>query len=69
MCEWKCIAVTKNIAVLGSTGSIGVQTLDVARKHNIKVHALTANRSIDLLEKQAREFRPSLVAVADTDSA
>lgn len=61
--------MTKNIAVLGSTGSIGIQTLDVARKHNIKVHALTANRSIDLLEKQAREFRPSLVAVADTDSA
>lgn len=61
--------MTKNIIVLGSTGSIGVQTLDVARMHNIGVKALTANRSIELLEKQAREFRPSLVAVADEESA
>ncbi len=61
--------MTTNIAVLGSTGSIGVQTLDVARKHNIKVHALTANKSIDLLEQQAREFHPELVAVVDRDCA
>lgn len=61
--------MTTNIAVLGSTGSIGVQTLDVARKHHIKVHALTANRSIDLLEKQAREFHPEFVAVVDKDLA
>ncbi len=61
--------MTTNIAVLGSTGSIGVQTLDVARKHNIKVHALTANKSIGLLEQQAREFHPELVAVVDRDCA
>ena len=61
--------MTKNISVLGSTGSIGVQTLDVAKMHGIKVSALTANRSIDLLEKQAREFEPEMVAVLDHDSA
>ena len=61
--------MTENIIVLGSTGSIGVQTLDVARMHRIGVKALTANKSIELLEKQAREFRPELVAVYDEDSA
>ena len=61
--------MTENIIVLGSTGSIGVQTLDVARMHKIGVKALTANKSIDLLEKQAREFSPGLVAVFDEDSA
>ncbi len=61
--------MTGNITVLGSTGSIGVQTLDVARMHGIKVSALTANRSIDLLEKQAREFCPKMVAVLDPDCA
>lgn len=55
----------KNISVLGSTGSIGTQTLDVARKHNVKVSAITANRNIKLLEEQAREFKPSLVCVGD----
>ena len=61
--------MTKNIAVLGSTGSIGVQTLDVARKHGIRVCARTANRNTELLEKQAREFRPGLVAVGDEECA
>lgn len=61
--------MTQAIAVLGSTGSIGVQTLDVARMHNIKVVALTAQRSIRLLEKQAREFQPVMVAVGDKDAA
>ena len=55
----------QNISVLGSTGSIGTQTLDVARKHSVKVSAITANRNIELLEKQAREFKPSLVCVGD----
>ena len=50
----------KNISVLGSTGSIGTQTLDVARKHNVKVSAITANKNIKLLEEQAREFKPLL---------
>ncbi len=61
--------MTQAIAVLGSTGSIGVQTLDVARMHNIKVVALTAQRSIRLLEQQAREFQPVMVAVGDKDAA
>ena len=54
-----------SIALLGSTGSIGVQTLDVARNLGIKVSALTAYSDIDLLEKQAREFRPPMVAIGD----
>ena len=58
-----------NISVLGSTGSIGVQTLDVARMHGIKVCALTANKSMELLEKQAREFMPEMVGVLDEKSA
>lgn len=61
--------MTENIAVLGSTGSIGVQTLDVARMNHIKISALTANRRIDILEKQAREFLPDIVGVLDENSA
>ncbi len=61
--------MTKNISVLGSTGSIGVQTLDVARMHAIKVSALTANTNVELLEKQAREFRPEMVGVLDENVA
>ena len=50
----------KTIAVLGSTGSIGTQTLDVVREHgDIRVGALGAGSNIDLLEKQIREFRPA----------
>lgn len=54
-----------DIVLLGSTGSIGVQTLDVCRAHNISVRALSANSRTGLLEKQAREFMPEYVAVAD----
>lgn len=57
----------KTISVLGSTGSIGTQTLDVARMHNVKVCAITANKNIKLLEEQAREFKPELVCVGDKD--
>ena len=57
------------ISVLGSTGSIGTQTLDVARMHGLKVTALTANSNIELLEKQAREFQPKMVAVFDMGAA
>lgn len=53
------------IVVLGSTGSIGKQTLDVCRAHNIKIKALSAHSNIDLLEKQVREFLPEYVAVSD----
>lgn len=61
--------MTQTITVLGSTGSIGVQTLDVARMHGVKVAALTANRQIDLLEQQVREFHPLVAAVRDKDAA
>ena len=57
------------ISVLGSTGSIGTQTLDVARMHDLKISALTANANITLLEKQAREFHPKMVAVLDMGAA
>lgn len=59
----------KRISVLGSTGSIGVQTLDVARNLKISVDGLSANRNIELLERQAREFRPKIVAVRDESLA
>mgnify|MGYP004578713645 FL=1 len=57
----------KQIAILGSTGSIGTQTLDVVRANpdRFEVYAISANRSIDLLVKQAREFRPEVVCIAD----
>ena len=59
----------RTISVLGSTGSIGTQTLEVAASCGIRVAALTANRSIDLLEQQARQFHPNLVAAADPTAA
>lgn len=54
-----------DIVLLGSTGSIGQQTLDVCRTHNIKIKALSANSRTELLEQQAREFMPEYVAVAE----
>lgn len=56
----------KKIAVLGSTGSIGMQSLDVARKHGFEVCAVAAGSNIKLLEEQIREFKPELAAVTDT---
>ena len=54
----------KKIAILGSTGSIGTQTLEIVRTNkDIEVTALAAGRNIDLLERQIREFRPKLAAV------
>ncbi len=61
--------MASKISVLGSTGSIGTQTLDVARMHNLQVTALTANSNIKLLEEQAREFHPKMVAVLDMGAA
>ena len=57
----------KQIAILGSTGSIGTQTLDVVRQYPeaFSVYALSAHRSIDLLIKQALEFNPAVVCIAD----
>lgn len=59
----------RKLAILGSTGSIGTQALDVVREHSDKfeVYALTANNSLDLLVKQAREFQPEVVVIANED--
>lgn len=60
----------RKISILGSTGSIGTQTLEVVENlEDIKVMAITGNSNIDLLEKQARKFRPELVAVMDEKNA
>ena len=59
----------KKIIVLGSTGSIGVQALEVARRDGYKITALAAGSNISLLEKQAREFNPKIVAVFNEDAA
>ncbi|MBP3480258.1 MAG: 1-deoxy-D-xylulose-5-phosphate reductoisomerase [Clostridia bacterium] len=53
------------VSILGSTGSIGRQTLDVCRDLNIEVNAICAAKNIDLLESQAREFNVKLVSVYD----
>lgn len=57
----------KTITLIGSTGSIGKQTLDVCRKHNITVKALAAYRNTALLESQAREFSPEKVCIYSDD--
>ena len=59
----------KNISILGSTGSIGTQSLDVCRMHGYKVKCLTANSNVDLMEKQAREFKPDIVCMMNEGSA
>ena len=60
----------KKIAILGSTGSIGTQTLEVARNNgDLEITALAAGSNIDLLERQIREFRPSLAAVWTEEKA
>ena len=61
--------MTKTIALLGATGSIGRQTLEVARELGISVAALTAHRQVDLLEQQARQFMPRLAVLYDPDAA
>lgn len=60
----------KKIAILGSTGSIGTQTLDIVREHKeLTVTALAAGSNIELLEEQIREFRPKLVCVFNEEKA
>ena len=62
--------MTKTISLLGSTGSIGRQTLDVAQQLGLSVAALTARGgNLDLLEQQTRQFRPRLAAVYDPEAA
>ena len=61
---------TKKIAILGSTGSIGTQTLDILRKESdIQVTAMAAGYNVELMEKQVREFRPILVAMWTEEAA
>ena len=61
--------MTKRISILGSTGSIGRQTLDVAEKLQIPVAALAASRNVELLEAQCRKFRPELAVLFDEAAA
>jgi len=61
----------KNITILGSTGSVGTQTLDVVRHHSdiLKVKVLTCKNKIDLIQKQIKEFNPEIIAVMDKEKA
>lgn len=60
----------RNIAIIGSTGSIGTQTLEVVRTNaDLRVVALAAGNNIDLLERQVREFHPEIVSVQSEDKA
>lgn len=61
--------MTKNIALLGSTGSIGRQTLEVCGALGIGVEALSANRNVALLEEQCRKYRPRLAVCMDEEAA
>lgn len=66
--------MVKNVSILGSTGSIGTQSLEVIKNlknngNNIEVLAMTANKSIDLFEKQVREFKPRLAVLTDEEKA
>ena len=61
--------MTENLSILGSSGSIGKQSLDVCRKCGYGVKALTAFSSVDEIEKQAREFKPEKVALVDEKAA
>ena len=60
--------MNKTITLLGSTGSIGTQSLDVARMHGYSVFGLAANSSVDKLLEQINEFHPKYVAVVNPDA-
>ena len=59
--------MNKTAAILGSTGSIGTQSLEVCEKHGIKVTALAAHSSVEMLEAQARKYKPSKVCIYRED--
>ena len=60
----------KKIAILGSTGSIGTQTLEVARENgDLEIVSLAAGSNVEKLEEQIREFHPKLAAVWSEESA
>lgn len=60
---------TKNLSILGSTGSIGTQSLETARKCGYSVSALSAYSNVDLIEAQIREFKPKIAALVDENAA
>ena len=62
-------SVTKNLSILGSTGSIGTQSLEPARKCGYSVSALSAYSNVDLIEEQIREFKPQMAALVDENAA
>ena len=62
-------AMSKKITVLGSTGSIGRQSLEVIAACGMEAVALAANSSVKLMEEQARQFRPAVAALADEKAA
>lgn len=59
----------KNLSILGSTGSIGTQSLDVCRMHGYAVKCLTANANVALMEEQIREFKPQMVCMMNEKAA
>ena len=61
--------ITKNLSILGSTGSIGTQSLETARKCGYSVSALSAYSNVDLIEEQIREFKPKVAALVDETAA
>ena len=61
--------MTNTISILGSTGSIGRQTLDVAEQMNLHVAAITANSSVERMEEQVRTFHPALAVLTDEAAA
>lgn len=60
---------TKNLSILGSTGSIGTQSIETARKCGYSVSALSAYSNVDLIEEQIREFKPKVAALVDETAA
>ena len=63
------VSKSQCLSVLGSTGSIGIQTLELAKECSYQVEALSCNRNIDLLIQQIEEFQPRLVSVGDAETA
>jgi len=67
----RAIALPVNLILLGSTGSIGRQALDIARAHpdKVRVRALAAHSNVALMAQQIAEFSPDVVAMADAEAA
>ena len=61
--------MSKTIAILGATGSVGLQAADVAKSRGYKVDFMTANRDASAMESLVREFNPTSVAMADSAAA